>query len=307
MPMSIQGLHLAFGGRRIACGGAAASLALLLLLPATTQAAGPPTQTRPKPVDLQLIDPKALVHQALSNEAEMLDHQGNYLRYQMHRVDQKGDVLRDVIETKDGTVARLLARDGKPLTTQQDQAERDRLNGLLEHPDEFARHRKRDQAEKDRARELLKQAPDAFLYSFTNPQHPAAGSMATQQQVEIEFKPRPDFKADNMEGELLHSIDGHIWIDPTQQQIVRLEIHVSQDVALGWGLLARVYKGGTLTLQQAPVDQQRWMMTQMDEHVTAKALMVKTIDMSGKQEAANFQRVPGNMSYKDAIKMLLVR
>ena len=305
MPMIIRSLHLAFSGRRTACCGAAVSIAMVLLLPLSTQAAGPPTQTRPKPLDLKLIDPRALVQHALANEAEMLDHQGSYLRYQMHRVDQKGDVLRDVIETRDGTVARLRARDGKPLTQEQDQAERDRLNGLLEHPDEFARHHKRDQAEKDRARDLVKQAPDAFLYSFVNPQSPAPGSAPGQQQVEIEFKPSPSFKAANIEGELLHSIEGHIWIDPAQQQIVRLEIHVAEDVALGWGLLARVYKGGTLTLQQTPVDQQRWMMTQMDEHVTGKALMVKNINISGKQEAANFQPVPGSLTYQDAIKLLL--
>ncbi len=40
----------------------------------------------------------------------------SYLRYRMETVNEKGNQVRDVIESKDGTVARLILKDGKPLT-----------------------------------------------------------------------------------------------------------------------------------------------------------------------------------------------
>ena len=59
-----------------------------------------------------------------NNEALVVQHPGSYLRYRFHDVTEKGDQLRDQIETPDGSVARLIQRDGRPLTPEEDAAER---------------------------------------------------------------------------------------------------------------------------------------------------------------------------------------
>ena len=42
----------------------------------------------------------------------------------METINEKGHQVRDVIESKDGTVARLILKDGKPLTPEEDKGER---------------------------------------------------------------------------------------------------------------------------------------------------------------------------------------
>ena len=53
---------------------------------------------------------------------------------------RRANKTRDIIESNDGTVARLILRDGRPLTDEEDKAERQRLNDMLASPSDFAKH-----------------------------------------------------------------------------------------------------------------------------------------------------------------------
>ena len=59
------------------------------------------------------VPPRSWIVDASANELVALYHKGSYLRYRMHSVDEKGDRVRDVIESKDGSVARLVLKDGR--------------------------------------------------------------------------------------------------------------------------------------------------------------------------------------------------
>ena len=61
----------------------------------------------------------------------------------MHVVDEKGDQTRDVIESKDGSVARLILKNGQPLPDALDKAERQRLNDMIASPPAFAKTRQK--------------------------------------------------------------------------------------------------------------------------------------------------------------------
>jgi len=50
-------------------------------------------------------------------EADAADH--THWRYHIHREDEKGSQDRDVIDTKDGQLARTLLINGQPLTPEQ--------------------------------------------------------------------------------------------------------------------------------------------------------------------------------------------
>src|SRR5580704_12742908 len=70
---------------------------------ATPQNAAANDQSHPLPTET----PRSWAVDAVANELLVLNHPGSYLRYRMHIHDEKGDQVRDVIESKDGTVARL--------------------------------------------------------------------------------------------------------------------------------------------------------------------------------------------------------
>jgi hypothetical protein len=241
---------------------------------------------------------------AVNTELNALRHKGSYLRYHMHVVDAKGDQLRDVIESKDGSVARLIMRSGRPLTAEEDQAERDRLQAMLDSPASFARHMKNDAQEKKTAEELIKLMPDAMLYSYVpgQPQTPNGGG---QMQIVIDYKPNPHFSPPTTISQALQGLRGRVWMDSQSRQLIRIEGEIFQSVNFGWGVVAHIYPGGKLLLEQTNAGGGRWIFSHFLEEVTVRALMVKTVKVHEDVHASDFQTLPGPMSYQDAIHVLL--
>ena len=225
-----------------------------------------------------------------------------YLRYRMHVIDEKGNQLRDVIESRDGAVARLIERDDRPLTSEEDEAERQRLTDLAASPAAYQKHINSDVTGKKRAAELILMLPDAMLFSFA-PGQPQLESFSGQQVV-LDFTPNPEWRPPSLPAEALTGLRGRVWIDVKTRHMVRMEGEIFQSVNLGWGMLARIYPGGRLALDQTQAATDRWIFSKFSEQLTVRALMVKTIRQSANISSAGYQTV-GPMPYQDAIRTLL--
>jgi hypothetical protein len=238
-----------------------------------------------------------------ANEIQIINHPGSYLRYRQRLVNSKGDETRDVIETGDGTIARLILRDNRPLTADEDRTERNRLTGLMRHPNDFSKLAKEQQANKKIGIDLIQLMPDAMLYSYApgQPQLPQYSAP----QVVLDFAPNPSFHPPTLYAEGLMGLRGRVWIDARSKVVVHIEGQIFQSINWGWGVLAHIYPGGTVDLEQAAVSGPRWNMTQFREDVTVKALMVKTLKVHAEGQTSGFQALPGPISYTDGIKMLL--
>jgi hypothetical protein len=221
----------------------------------------------------------------------------------MHIVDAKGDQLRDVIETEDGSVARLLERDGKPLTTEQDQAERARLEAMLRSPSDYYKHIKNDTSGKKIADSLMRLMPDAMIYTYA-PGQPQTGKNLGMAEIVFDYEPNPKFVPPTTAAEALKGLKGRVWIDAKSKSVVRMEGTVFQGVNFGWGMLAHIYPGGKLAVEQTDTGNGRWIFTHFSEQLTVRALMVKTLNINTTIDTTNFQTVPA-MKYQDAIHLLL--
>jgi hypothetical protein len=285
---------------------AARTLLCVLLLTTALPARLPATSRQPKPADSPLsVPPRSWAVDCAANEALVIQHPNSYLRFRLHEIDEKGDHLRDQIETPDGTVARVIQRDGRPLSPDEDATERQRLNDLLTSPFAFARHNRREQQNKQTGVNLLKLMPDAMLWSYTPGQPQLPNRLASAPAlIVLDFKPDPTWSAPTLEADPLTGLEGRIWIDPTTRRLVRLEGDLAHAVNVGWGMLARIYPGGTVTLQQTDVDGQRWIVGHVDEQITVRALMLKNVKQHLVYDTADYQPVPA-MTYQQAIKILL--
>jgi len=281
-------------------------LLLATASPARTPADGPAALTQPASGASLLASPaRSWAVDCASNEALVIQHPGSFLRYRLHVIDEKGDHLRDQIETPEGSVARLIQSDGRPLTAAEDAAERQHLNDLLASPASFARHIHREQENKQMGVNLLKLMPDAMLWSYTagQPQLPNQPS-GDPALIVLDFKPDPAWSPPTMEAEPLTGLEGRVWIDPRSRRMVRLEASLTRPVNIGWGIVAHLYPGGTVTLQQTSVGGQRWIVQHIVEQLNLRALMFKTVHQRLVFDTADYQPVPA-MSYQQAIKILL--
>ncbi|MEO6817435.1 MAG: hypothetical protein ABI177_12120 [Edaphobacter sp.] len=247
--------------------------------------------------------PRSWVVAASANELIALHHPNSYLRYRMHVIDSKGDQVRDVIESKDGSVARLILKDGHPLTEDEDKAERQRLNDMIASPSDYFKHVKNDGEGRKLADQMIRLMPDAMIYTYV-PGQPQTGRNGGVEVV-LDYKPNPKFSPPTTPSQALTGLEGRAWIDAKSHQVVRMEGTIFRSVNFGWGMLAHIYPGGHLVLEQENAGGNRWIFTKFNEDVSVRALMVKTIHVQTNVEAGSFQTLRDPIPYQDAVKMLL--
>ena len=283
---------------------AAGSLLLLTALAApSTRAQSANASQDAGAASLTSIPPRSLIVDAATNELIALHHKDSYLRYRMETINEKGEQVRDVVESKDGTVARLILKDGKPLTADQDKAERQRLNDMIANPAAYAKHVKNGEAEKKMADVLVPLMADAMINTYT-PGQPQSGRNGGAPEIVLDYKPNPKWVPPSTEAQALTGLEGRVWIDAKTHYVVRMEGTVFRGVNFGWGMLAHIYPGGKLVMNQTSVGGNRWIFTDFSMELSVRALMVKTLNIRSSAKASGIQTL-GPMSYQDAIHLLL--
>jgi hypothetical protein len=97
---------------------------------------------------------------------------------------------------------------------------------------------------------------------------------------------------------------GEFWVDKAQERMVKLDAHLIADVNFGWGILGRLYKGGSILVEQADVGDHHWETVHMKLNLQGKALMLKSLNFQTVEDGSDYKPVPAQLTYKDAIKML---
>jgi hypothetical protein len=267
-------------------------------------AGGVSAQAPIHPTDITKAAPQSWVEAAAVNEQHIINDDGSFpLRYRIRKVDAKNDVTRDIIESRQGTVARLVARNGQPLTAQEDALERARLTEMLDSPSDFIKHHKRDNAARGYSMDLVREMPRAMMYTYT-PDQPQRPNPAGPEVV-IDFTPDPHYKPPTLVAEILTGLQGRLWIDRKSLRVTRIEGRVLHQVNFGWGMLARIYPGGTVEFEQANAGGDRWAYSRLRENITIREMMVKTVQQHTDMDAAEFKILPAPVSYQEAIHILL--
>jgi hypothetical protein len=245
-----------------------------------------------------VLDPGKIVRDASWNELHPPTH-GHPFRYRLYKEDAKGSTVKEIVETKDGDVARLVQRNGRPLTAEENQAELNRLNNLLAHP-EIQQHRhKKEQEDSARGDEMVRMLPDAFLYTYDGIVQGPNGPC-----YRFKFKPNPAFVPPDREGEVYHGMVGELWVDKEKQRLTKIDAHLVSDVNFGWGVIGKLYKGGSILVENANVGMDHWEAVLLQLKLQGKILLVKNEDFSTTERSTNFRPVPPESTYQDAIRML---
>jgi len=245
-------------------------------------------------------DPRALVRAAIENEINNSYGRRPPIRYLFRKRTRNLDTTKEIVETSDGGVARMVAIRNQPLTPAQTQAEIKRLRELASDP-AAQRHRSRGE-QKDAARVagIMHVLPEAFLNRF-------AGSVETPNgpAIRLTFTPNPNFSPPTLESRILTGIRGEIWIDPTDLRVVRIEGHLFRTVDYGWGILGTLHPGGTISIEQARTPERGWQLAHLSLHLTGKALMFKPLNIVVDETATDYYFVPKNWKFTNAIDWLI--
>jgi hypothetical protein len=267
-------------------------LALLLLLPA---AAALPAQGASSMTPGQV---QALVQRALGHELQTAQDPAHPMRYVLRKSSPRLTSTKEILETRDGAVARLVAINDHPLSQAEEQTEQARLDLLLSDPSR-QRHRKQsEEGDFGLVLKLLRMLPNAYLYQYAG-----AGSGPAGAVEKFSFRPNPQFSPPDLESQALTAMTGELWIDASQERVTRLEGHLQQDTDYGWGILGKLDKGGWIVLEQSNVGGHQWRIARFKMQMNLRVLF-KNRNIDTTEEMTRYAPVPVGLSYRQAIQML---
>lgn len=240
-------------------------------------------------------DATQYVKEVVKHQLAMDANDHSHWRYRIHREDEKGSQDRDVIDTREGQIARTLFINGKPLTAEQRANDEARMKKLVADAGERAKREKRAKDDEDKVVQMFKAIPEAFIFKYDGEENG---------QVRLTFFPNPHYEAPNRELQVFRSLSGRMWIDRAAGRLTRIDGSLFEDVTFGWGLLGRLNKGGTFSVIQGRISDEHWEIVSLDVKMTGHAIIFKTINVKQMQRFTDFRRVRDDLTIAQAYQLL---
>ncbi len=238
------------------------------------------------------------MNRALANELRAAEDPNHPMRYLLRKASPRITTTKEIYETGDGDVARLLSVDGRPLSADAEEKEQTRLTTLYNDP-RRQRHRKQEEGEDAaRAAEILRALPSAFVYRYAGSAETAAGTVE-----KFDFRPDPDFSPPDLETEILKSMVGEIWIDAAQARATHLKGWLQRDADFGWGLVGRLNKGGWIEIDQTDVGGGQWRTVRFQMEMSGRMVFRSRI-FDTVEEESQFAPLPVGLGYREAIERM---
>jgi hypothetical protein len=279
------------------CDGLASSLAVKLIngpLALTLAVILLGVPARPQSVPLSPVSAHDLAQRVITNELNFQDDHTNWM-YRLDKDQHGKKQVEEIIETRNGSLSRLLSINDRPLTAKQQLEEDQRVRELMTSPSAQQKLQRALEAETLQGRRLFKMLPDAFVFSYAGDD----GNL-----VKLSFRPNPSFHPPSLEARVFHDMEGEMWVDCKQERLAAFDGHLTQIVKFGFGLLGHLDKGGHFEVRQAEVAPGHWDMTTMNLAMTGKALLFASIGVQKRENHRDFHRVSDDLTLTQAADIL---
>jgi hypothetical protein len=222
----------------------------------------------------QSSQPEALqaLHTAVAAELQANRTDKSIWMYRDADKSSTKDAVYEAVETRQGTLKRMIELNGKPLTGSAEQAETERIRNYVHDPAQQQRARKNAAHDDAQAAELLQMLPEAFIWTIAS---------QDSEFITLSYRPNPNFNPPDMQSRVMGVMTGEMIIARDGNRIRTLRGKLSTDVLIGWGILGKLDKGGTFDVERRMIVPGHWQITETDVHIGGHALLFKNI---GQQE-----------------------
>jgi hypothetical protein len=235
-----------------------------------------------------------LIKQVVHNELADRGRPDVWL-YHVEHTEAHHTESRIQADTKFGPVYRVLARDGVPLTPDQQRAEDARINSLLSDSSLQAKNRQQHINDEKHLENLMVLMPKAFIYEYDG---------VEDGLVRIKFRPDPSFDPPTYEARVFHGLVGTILIDPDAKRIARMEGTLQQPIEFGYGILGKLEKGGTFGFRRVPVIDSRWKTSLIELHIAGRVVLFKSVAKDQKEGRSDFHELKPETTLQEAKALL---
>lgn len=222
---------------------------------------------------------RRVVDRDRQNRTDARDY--TYLQRQdMRELDRAGQVKSRKIETWDITLLegspyrRLVARNDRPLSPEEQKAESERLRlsdeqRRKETSEQRARRLADWQRRLERQHDAVKELPDAFEFTRL-PDEQLEGRPVYR----IDANPKPGFKPKSQIAAIFPKVKMRLWVDKAESEGAHVEMEVLDTISFG-GFLLRLSKGSRMVIDQTRVSDGVWLPKQFSVTAAARILLIK--------------------------------
>jgi len=237
----------------------------------------------PRPEATDLPDIKSLILEVAKNQKaidEMTKQYTCHVREEEQKINSKGQVTSTAVSEYESfyiggdEIRRLLAKDGKPLTGNQQNKEEERFNKEYDKRQKEQAKAEADPKKQQQAEEKDQAQISDFLRAvrFSNMRRE---QFRGQEVIAVDFGPNPDYKAKKLAENIVQKLMGVVWIDEHALDVVRLEGHFNDTAKIGGGVVGSIDKGSSFVFEQARINDEVWLPSYTEVHFGARLLLVK--------------------------------
>jgi hypothetical protein len=246
----------------------------------------PPVESAPPTVDeAPLPDMRQLILDVESHQKAAEAARKDYT-YHVHLeqedLDGKGNIKKTSVTDSESLtinsvrVNRVTARNGKPLTADEQQKENERIDKEVAKDKERRAKREGKGEETDTRGDALVPASRVLeLGDFTNPRRVDLNGRPT---IVADFAGDPHARTHGPTEGMIRDLVGTVWIDEKDRMLVRGEGHFLNDFKMGGGLLLNIHKGFGFTFQTVKVNGEVWLPAVVDARGSARLLVFDGIN-----------------------------
>ena len=235
--------------------------------------------------DRPLPDLPTLMHQVEAHQRLAETVQKDYIYREATRLDmldKNGSIKRDVTREYEifwlngVNVARLLRKDGKDLSPDEQKKENERIDKQVEKA--RARRDKADASGREtdsRGHDEVTVSRMLELGAFTNGRRQQVNGRDT---ILVDFTGDPKAKTHNRAEDALKVMAGTLWVDEQDKSIQHLEGRFVDNFKIGGGLVANIRKDTSFKATNIRVNEEVWLPQTLDAHGQARFLLFVNLD-----------------------------
>jgi hypothetical protein len=244
------------------------------------------------------------VRRAVANEIKSTNQSAKYM-FRERKETPSGSQTKLLVETRDAMVGMVVAYNDRPLNRDERQGEHNRIQRLIDDPQELDRKRRKEQEDAERVKSILKALPDAFLYQYDGSDvgQPGLGK-AGEPLLRLKFRPNPKYDPPTRVEQVLTGMQGVVLIDAQEQHIAKIDGILFRDVGFGWGILGHLDRGGHFLVDQTDVGDNHWSISRMDLAFTGKILVFKNLNIRSTEVYSDFHPVPADLTFAQGVERL---
>lgn len=235
------------------------------------------------------LDIAALLEQVRGNQAEVEKRRSDYSyteRLTERSVNKRGETEEETVSVYEvfpvagyGVVRKLVSENGKPLSAERAGREAKHISEELAK----AAHGER-QGEEDitiHVADFLRACD--FLF-------PRREKLGEREAIVMDFRPRAGFEPRTKGEAVVSRLVGAIWIDPTDQQVIRLDSRLAEGYSMAGGMTIKIRPGSSLVFEQTRMADGVWLPSYARANIAAKVFLFFGVDVNNTWEYSDYKR-----------------